>query len=364
MGRRSLDISSSSERRTRRAAASERRSHAEVSVAKPRLTKDCADVCVRSSSYFLARSVRVRTAGVDTWSLCWYAEPRSTLRSALRSMATQSADRAQIVPEKVGNHRVGWFPDSGLVFIEGSLGAAGDLCPAADVLHRASDVVEEVKSYGIPLEAVSTAAVRRLDVAVDLCTDSSADGLALLECLAGVSFLSKKTVTYRMDHAVQTVTIKSRVGRSQARIYDKGVQTGAEPRGRWIRFEAQWRFDKGHRLAPEDLTGDLLRERFLQRFDGLYESTSSFEVGGANAIAARLAEGVAVGDLKPSRARSIAGYLLLSSVGSPQGGSRTVYTLERECRELGLSLALLDPMASVKVDVSDVLGKCLMPEVW
>jgi hypothetical protein len=65
----------------------------------------------------------------------------------------------------------------------------------------------------------------------------------------------------------------------------------------------------------------------------------------------------------PSRARSIAGYLILAAAGIPQGAKRTTYELERECRELGLSISLLRD-GERHLDVAAILDECLAPEVW
>jgi hypothetical protein len=282
----------------------------------------------------------------------------------MRSVATCPAYRAYLLPDQIADHRVGWFPYSGLVFAEGSL--AGDqLCPPAEIRPRAKALVEELKKVGVPVDGFSSSEIRRLDVAVDLGLSSSMAGLALLECIGGVSPAKKKVVTYRVGHTVETVVIKSHAGNSQARVYDKGLEKddGAQ-RARRLRFEAQWRFAKGSRLEPDELTTDLLRERFQQRFQGLYDSGNGFELGGAAAIADRLAKEVADGRLAPSRARSIAGYLLLRAAGASQGAERTAYTLESECRELGLSVALLDSSATVNVDVAGILEECLSAAAW
>lgn len=322
-----------------------------------------SELCARGELRPILCKGRVFAAGVDTWSLCWYGEPGSLLRCALRGLATEHAGRAMLVPERVRGHRVGWFPDHGLVFAEGRLGEGG-LVQAADIVSRAALLVEELKNRGIPIQGLADAGVRRLDVAVDLWTGSSVEGLALLECVGNASPAVGKLMTYRMGHAVESVTIKSRAGHSRARLYDKGAESEAAERGRWLRLESQWRFGRGHRLRPEELASDVLRDRFRRRFKGLTQAVEGFEVGGVDVIAGRLREAVEAGRLPPSRARSVAGYLLLSAVGAPQGARRTTCELDRECRELGLSLSLTDRSATKRVDVASVLEECMVPEVW
>jgi hypothetical protein len=54
---------------------------------------------------------------------------------------------------------------------------------------------------------------------------------------------------------------------------------------------------------------------------------------------------------------------VLRSAGVSQGASRTAYELERECRQLGLSVSLLQAPER-RVDVAAVLDECLAPQVW
>ena len=106
-----------------------------------------------------------------------------------------------------------------------------------------------------------------------------------------------------------------------------------------------------------------MRDRFRRRFDPLCQATAGFRLGGLETVTDRLNEAVDSGQLQPSRARSIAGYLVLRSAGVPQGATRTAYELERECRQLGRSFSLLQSPER-RVDVSAVLDQCLAPQVW
>ena len=216
---------------------------------------------------------------------------------------------------------------------------------------------------GAPIASVPSAGLRRLDVAVDLCTDSAAEGLALLECVGAAPLGAGKLAAYRAERCVESVLIKSRAGRTLARVYDKGAESGRAPRGRWLRLEAQWRLPRGARIGLAELDSALLQERFKRRFEGLWQAAGGFRLGGLEAVTERISDAVASGQLQPSRARSVAGYLLLRSAGVCQGADRTAYELERECRELGLSVSLLQAPER-RVDVAAVLDECLAPEVW
>lgn len=308
------------------------------------------------------RAGRVRGAGVDTWSPCWYAEPGSPLARSLRALASQSSHRAWLLPEPVAGHRIGWFPDSGLVFAEGPP-AAQELAPAAGLPAALERLEGDLGDLGIPAASLPCAGLRRLDVAADLWTDSAVEGLALLECVSAAAPGAGKLAAYRAERCVESVLVKSAAGRTLARLYDKGAQSGAAPRGHWLRLEAQWRFPRGARVDLGEVDAALLRERFKRRFDPLWQAAGGFRLGGLEAVIERIAAAVASGQLRPSRARSVAGYLVLSSGGVPQGAKRTTSDLERECRELGLSVSLLQG-AERRVDIATVLDECLAPEVW
>ncbi len=310
----------------------------------------------------LPRSGRLLAAGVDTLSICWYAEPGTPLARAMQALAVQQVRRAALLPEPVGGYRVGWFPEHGLVFAEGRPG--GDaLVSAADLPALMRRLDQMLGDLGIPVASVSNAGLRRLDVAADICTDSAAEGLALFECLAATSLGPGKIVSYRADRRVESVLVKSRSGRTLARIYDKGVRSSTGTRGRWIRFEAQWRFPRAGRLQVDGLAPEVLRDRFKRRFDALWKAAGGFHVGGIEILADRIAEAVTSGQLAPSRARSVAGYLVLGAAGVDQGARRTVYELERECRELGLAVSLLRS-AERRIDVASIFEECLAPSAW
>jgi hypothetical protein len=300
-------------------------------------------------------------AGIDTWSVCWRGEAGSELLGSVRALATVQAGRAYLVPEKVGDHRVGWFPESGLVFAEGH--PAGDeLCRAQDLQPVFRHLLNEMVKIGIAIDGNRPAHVRRLDVAADVWMKSPSIGLGLLECVGGLRGGNGKVVSYRAGSHVQTVVLKSRAGRSKGRIYDKGGLRGGTAGG-LIRFEGQWRFGNGHRPESEELDGYFLRERFKRRF-GHLRGEWGFEAGSPYAIANRLGAAVASGRLRPSRARSVAGYLLLSAAGVDQGAPRTRSDLERESRDLGLSLSLLAEQPLRQVDVGGIVEECLSANLW
>ena len=74
--------------------------------------------------------------------------------------------------------------------------------PAA--MRRLRSALED---RGIPIATVPCAGLRRLDVAVDLCADSAAEGLALLECVSATSLGARKLAAYRAHGRVESVSI-------------------------------------------------------------------------------------------------------------------------------------------------------------
>ena len=91
-----------------------------------------------------------------------------------------------------------------------------------------------------------------------------------------------------------------------------------------------------------------------------------FEPADMGVVVERLDEAVRAGRLLPSRARSLAGYLLLRAVGVSQGSVRAQFELVRECKELEL---LLDPLAPiplscpVDLELADALAEHASREV-
>ena len=95
---------------------------------------------------------------------------------AMENLATARAGRARMLPGDVAGHRVGWFPDSGLVFAEGHPAHDRLACPD-DLPAVLLKVEDSMCAADIPVSADLWAGVRRLDAAVDLATDSRAEGL-------------------------------------------------------------------------------------------------------------------------------------------------------------------------------------------
>lgn len=310
----------------------------------------------------LPRSGRVVQAGIDTWSPAWYAMPASALERAMEALGEGPRRSVQLLHDQVMGHRVGWFPNSGLVFAEGHPAGEGLCCP--DELPAVLEALEtSLQDRGIPVAPDCRAGIRRVDSTVDLQTDSAAEGLAILAGVAALSVARGKVVAYRWGRTIETVLMKTITGKTVGRVYDKGIESGAAPKGRLIRPEDQRRYVKATRRDVAELTSEYVRGQYQRRFMPLYESARGVKVGGPVVLATRLREAVEAGMIEPSRARSLGGYLLTEAVDMPQGSRSTRYALEKECRQLGLVLGdgALD---EVEVDLGSILEECLESEAW
>lgn len=305
---------------------------------------------------------QVLGAGVDTWSPCWYVERDSPQARALRSLARRPKGRAWMLPDPVGGHRIGWFLDSGLVFAEGHPWKQGP-CPALHLADALRPLLRALSELGIGAPAVEGICLRRLDVAVDLGFPADGGGLAILEALAaGGAPAGGKVVTFRAERCLETVLWTSRGGGVAARAYDKGGETGLARRGRWLRFEAQWRAGRGRRPRVAGLQPDDLRQKFAGRFKGIFPKAGAPKLTAAQ-IAGQLGGAIDDGALLPSRARTLVGYLYLADAGLAQGAPRTVARLERECRELGLTISFESGVRG-ELDLAEIFEECLAEIVW
>lgn len=319
-----------------------------------------------------------KAAGVDTWSLCWYVEPKSIAYDALEALAIQPAARGRLVPEDVAGHRVGWFPSAGLCFAEGHPSPDG-LAPA-DVLPEAfSRVVSGMADLGIHVTPSQSrhrhgqerpdpgfAGIRRLDLTADLSFDRPADGLATLAGVASLPLPRVQTGTRRQvgGRALETVYMYGRGGkRVLGRWYDKGVESGTAARGTLIRPEDQRRFAKDARLTLEALQGDMLKGLFHQRFYPLWKATEGVVVASLDRLGERLRQLQIDGHVSPAQAKAIAGSLILERADANMQSPAQRYRDRKLARDHGLVLAETQD-EEVEVDLHEVLEAALSADDW
>ncbi len=321
----------------------------------------------------------VTAAGIDTWSLCWYADPDGPAARWLQERACVPGKIGFYLPEKVLEYRVGWFR-GGLVWAEGHplmVDGVAALCPPGELVACALDLQDAILATGLPLPtrerpfeslgptSEGFAGLRRADAAVDIALDS-AQGRALL---AGIAACARDApgvaeVIWGPSRAAETVYFRGRTGKKVlGRWYDKAVEATLGPRGTLIRGEDQRRWPKGCRRDPEELTVDYVRSQFQRRFYTLYKASKGVTVAGAAVCAAKLAEAAAAGEISSHKARVLAGDVLLEAHGLSVGPASTLRRSRAARRELGLVLAD-GVLEEIEVDVSGILEEALDTDAW
>jgi hypothetical protein len=321
-------------------------------------------------------SAAVVGAGIDTWSPCWWLDPTSAAARHLADVCSLRSGGGGLYPESIDGHRVGYY-SSGLVWAEGHpggdvLGRPADLPAALDRLELA------LLEAGLPLPIgrrgedlygdrhEGFAGIRRLDSTVDLATDSTPEGFAIMAGVAAVARdmpRSKANVWWSPQGQIQTVAMHGYAGgKLLSRVYDKGAESGLAAPGRLLRPEDQRRWDKGSRRGVEELTGHYVREKFVSRFAPLWRASKGVTVGGPIVLASKLALAVERDELSPSQARILAGHLVLDGI-APVGSSRTRRRLRSLCREHGLVLAD-GVIAEVEVDLANVMEAAMESDAW
>lgn len=294
----------------------------------------------------------------------------------MEALATQPTRRGSLIPDAIDGYRVGWFPGSHLIYAEGHP-AEGQLCRAGDLDDGLSALVRSLRDHGIELPAgrscdrqgtvkrAGLAGLRRLDLTVDLDVGRGVDGLALLAGMGSIEVprLKSETLRERGGRAVETITWKGSRG-IVARMYDKGIESGTQPRGEYLRLEAQLRYQAGGRLDPTGLNAHHVRARFIERFAPLWQATKGVNVVGALAAPQKITELVRNGDITGSQGDRLLGFIIRYAAGHELGyDERTVYRRRAELRKLGL-VAADGVLEEIEVDLASVLDACMDSATW
>jgi hypothetical protein len=327
----------------------------------------------------------VKEAGIDTWSVCWYLEPDTPATRAMEQLATEPGARSKLLPDRVADHRVGWFPGTRLLFAEGHPGGDDILCPSHKLPGALETVSEGLRDLGIipprfPLQprysspdgprrfdGVGFGGIRRLDSTVNLEFERPVEGLAALSGVAAIPVPRMKTQIMREvgGRRVETVYLRGTSGkRVLGRWYDKGVESGAAARGLMIRPEDQRRYDNRSRLCVEAVaSGTFVRDQFVNRFEPLWRASKGVMVATPIELAERLGEMVDEGLLTARQAKDVAGWILLEQAGQNRQSRATWYRCRRRCADLGLVVAdgTTDP---VEVELQEIIEQALDAESW
>ena len=326
--------------------------------------------------------VTIAQAGIDTWSPAWRVDRESLAAGELDDLAVVGTKLGRMLAEPIAGHRVLWSSRSELLWAEGHPG--GDRLLTPDRLPQAyADLVRELVAAGVPVPSGRDhrdayggrydgyTGVRRVDSTVDLSTESTAEGLAIL---AGVAALvtgpgggGKGQVVYGLDGRVETAYLRGRDGvRVLGRWYDKGVESGTSARGRLIRPEDQRRFVKGTRRHVSELTSEYVRAKFQQRFVPLWRASKGVTVAGPVVLADKLLAAIEAGELSAEQAEKLAGHMLLCVAAGRRGAGlarATRYRRERLMNDLGLVVAD-GCLEEVEVNLHDVMEAALDADAW
>src|SRR3954471_5598946 len=273
-------------------------------------------------------AITAMAAGVDTWSPAWRVpvdSPGCHLLEAVPSVP--SAKGGKLFAGRIADHRVMFWPGSGLLKAEGHP-VPGGLAPAAALPGALDRLVGALDVAGIPVptrprrfrrhrESHGFAGFRRLDVTVDLATEHGYEGRELLSAWEVAARSSGRFAPryHRPGHPGDTVYAAGRGG-VESRCYDKGAESGSAPPGRRIRPEAQWRFrDLSSPLEAEVADPAWLRDRFAKRFGSSYRGR--IVVGSMSELGEKLDAEVRSGKLTAGQARAIAGYIVMEPFGLP-----------------------------------------------
>jgi hypothetical protein len=327
-------------------------------------------------------------AGVDTWSVCWYLRDQSEPWKAMEALAVAPAARSRLLEEPVAGHRVGWFPGTGLLFAEGHPSEDG-LCPADGLPEALSRVVDGLRDVGIeppmnsclPREVATEpgvatgytgagfSGIRRLDSTVDFEVERRAEGLAVLAGVAAVDVPRMQSEPRRETggRGLTGVRFYGSGGKQVlGRWYDKGLESGAAPRGMLIRAEDQRRFPKDTRLDVELVAeSSFVRDSFVRRFEPLWRASKGVKVVCRDELADAIAEKVEEGVLSPTDAVKVLGFLHLGQAGELERviPRSTRYKLKRKAADAGLVLAdgVSEP---IELDLERYIEAALDSETW
>src|SRR3954447_13494000 len=186
-------------------------------------------------------------AGVDSWAPAWRVPVDSPAWQALDAHpSVPAAMGGRLFPERVNDHRVMFWPGSGLLKAEGHPVPDG-LAPPRALPGALDRLIGGMDAAGIPVptgdrsfrrhrESHGFTGFRRLDVTVDLGTEHAYEGFELLSAWEVAARSSGRFAPRynRPGRPGDTVYAAGRGG-VESRCYDKGAESGSAPPGRRIR---------------------------------------------------------------------------------------------------------------------------------
>jgi hypothetical protein len=259
--------------------------------------------------------------------------------------------------------RVLWYPNAGLLAVEGHPGGCDGVLASPDAVPAyTAGLADRLAADGICWRG--PVGVTRCDGTVTQAFDRAGDGLAVLSALAALEPTGRlKPATF--GRPLETVYVVTPRGSKRGRWYDAGIRHGTAARGRRIRGEDQRRYDRhARRPLAESIDTENVRQAFRSRFVTLSKATKGVTVATLPVIIDKVAERVSAESMTIAEGEQALAYAVFVRAG--HAGLYAARTAERRralLREHGL--ALLDgDLAPVEVDVSAVLEAALDRGVW
>jgi hypothetical protein len=318
----------------------------------------------------------VSSAGIDTAKICWRLDVDSPAGRAADALATIPTSRARQLPAKINGHRVLWYPDAGLLAAEGHPAGADQLAAAQSLPDYVALTSNCLREFGIdvpdePLRFDHSrhgfAGFGRLDVTVNLATDSTPTGLAIMSGVAAIQPDSRlQTIVTRQPggRAIETVAWRGKRG-IMARTYDKATEALSGPRATLLRFEDQHRWPTNTRRQTAELDASAVRDIFCKRFAPLWQASRGVQVVTTTKAAQRLRDAVRREDISAGQAIDVAGHLFLARAGVQIGSQPTRWRHRRIAQALGM--VLVDGEIAeqeVDIDLAQVLEQVVDGNHW
>lgn len=301
-----------------------------------------------------ASPLSVRGAGIDTVSFAWQAPELADRVATDRIGRPSSLDhywmegfyegvgvyrvgRVSMVRSPVGGARVGAAKATGLVFVEGranDLVGEGDGLLSVDRLPEALDAVLGAVRDDLYVELdPSTATLRRADVAVDLSFEDGVLGQNTLRAFAAVVPPRRVVDAWMDEAAMRCVYLRSASGkRVEARVYDKGHQTGTEEPGKWLRAEWQFRENGQARPSIDEFTSTISEKTPFASYFGDSEQVAF----GADAAQIAISEALDRGEMTARTAERLLGSAALLAIRPSSYGKSTATSRRRALLRAGI----------------------------
>ena len=257
-------------------------------------------------------------AGLDTVALHFGSLGGSKLLSEWPGRPVKASYGYSMLPATLasGVRYIAW-PGLGIVKGEGRLSALLDGDARSYRLAERGELVDAEEAMRAELRELvgrvpdgGRAEVSRYDLSVDRAYARD-DGIAAIRAMKSLCPLGYVSRVYGMpDGTVNSVAYcTERRGVVAFRAYDKGVESGSDPRGERVRFEAQNKRRSGQRRSPEVVARGDLQADFARTIAPVLQAATEVKVMSPSTAVEQLGQMVARDELTPARAERIAGSI-------------------------------------------------------